>query len=190
MRKLLLLLTALCMTLSVNQYGTQHSFGSDELQDEATHWFIMMTAKPLSPGQLSAKYRMYNMLCFELRDIDCSGIPAPEVATFPRNPFRPGLAGYYDGSDTVYIREDLMGREREDVLAHEMSHYLDVMILDLKVPGPALEICKSEVRAWAVSDSYWTKYGRYDRVVGEDWVNWYSHCTPLKDLLYPDESGS
>jgi len=149
--------------------------------------YLERNAESPSPAVLAAKYRMYNMLCFELRDIDCGATPAPKVLTFKTNPFRPGLQGYYDGGDTIFIRNNLRGKHREEVLAHEMSHYLDAEILGMEIPGKALPICFSEKRAWAVSDAYWTKYNHPRKVVGSKWTKWYKHCTPFKDTLYPED---
>ena len=141
-----------------------------------------------------ARYRAWMDLCFEYRaEEDCTGIKVPKVKQFPRNPFRPGLAGYYDGSDTVYIRQGMKYDMREEVLAHEMSHYLDKVKGYTQIPGPALDVCFSEKRAWRVSDLFWIKQGYAaddKRIVGHKWVEWYGHCTPHKAELYPDVYGS
>ena len=157
-------------------------------------FYIELTASSvLTPDEAKAKYTAWNLLCFELRDVKCSGIKPPRVMTFDRNPLRPGLAGYYDGTDIIYIRNDLRGLDRLEVLAHEMSHYIDnefgllpempVYIDD--VPG-IIALCTSEKVAWAVSDAFNEANGRDIYVVGDDWVDWYAHCTPYKDILYPE----
>lgn len=175
------------LTFPVKTYG-ETTPPTDDLYAAFYQIFLIMQAEQPTPAQVRAKWIAWDMLCFELRDVDCSGVKAPEVRTFQQNPFRPGLMGYYQGGDTIYIRADLKGANREEVLAHEMSHYLDVILLDTPVPGPARDICFSEKRAWAVSDAYWTKYGHPNKVVGSNWADWYSHCTPLKGEMYPDES--
>ena len=135
------------------------------------------------------RYRVWDMLCFDLRDIDCSGIPVPKIAKFKPNPFNPGIAGYYQGGDTVFVRDNLKGAARDEVVAHEMSHYLDVMVLGTQVPGPAREICFSEKRAWAVSDAFWIRQGyskTHPKIIGSSWADWYRHCTPFKAEMYPN----
>lgn len=135
------------------------------------------------------KYEAWNLLCFELRDVDCTGIPVPNVE---RQEMAKNLAGYYDGSDTVFINEKLRGLQRLEVLAHEMSHYIDVQTMGLKVPVYNGDIegikglCFSEKRAWAVSDNFWKQYKNNRMQVGAKWVKWYDHCRPYADLLYPD----
>lgn len=139
------------------------------------------------------KYRVWDMLCFDLRDVDCTGIPVPTVLLFEPNPLRPGLAGYYNGDDVVYIRSNLRGDAREEVLAHEFSHYID-SVLGLLPPLPVFNgdkegifgLCMSEKRAWAVSDRYNYLNFHRSKIVGKSWTRWYSHCTPFKDRLYPE----
>lgn len=138
------------------------------------------------------KYRMFDKLCFDLRDVDCTGIKPPRIFLFKKNPMRPGLAGYYNGDDIVYIRADLVGDQREEVLAHEMSHYVDnelgllpeMPVFNGDTDG-IIGLCMSEKRAWAVSDNYWRSAFQPRKVVGSMWTNWYKHCTPHKDVLYP-----
>lgn len=129
------------------------------------------------------RFRVWSDLCMEYRKVSCAGMPVPQVEVFLPNPVRPGLMGFYDGSDTVYVKKDLRGYELEEVLAHEMSHYWDVQAKWTRVPGPAREVCFSEKRAWAVSDKVNAKYGR--DLIGSKWVQWYFHCTPYVDELYP-----
>jgi len=138
-----------------------------------------------------ARYRVWLDLCLDYRgDVDCSGMSVPKIKTFRPNPFNPGLAGYYKGGDVVYVRSNLMYVEREEVMAHEMSHYLDVQLGITNVPGYAKEICFSEKRAWRVSDLFWQRQGYAadsSKMVGSKWTKWYSHCTPFQSELYPDE---
>jgi len=180
-----LLLSAM-FTLATYGYTTKSIIIDDDaILAGFIQFYLEKRAEPLSPAEMRAKYIAWDLLCFELRDVDCTGVVLPKVQKFQPNPLRPGLAGYYNGSDTIFIRSTLTGEAREEVLAHEMSHYLDVTFGITNVPGYAEEICFSEKRAWAVSDAYWTKYLRPSKVVGESWANWYRHCTPLKDKLYP-----
>lgn len=142
----------------------------------------------MSDRTVRTKYIAWNMLCFDLRDVDCTGIPVPNLKLFRPLPQRPNLLGYYDGSDTIYVRNNLRGRALEEVLTHEMSHYADMFVIPgFEVPGYARSICFSEKRAWAVSDAYHVRYGYPRKVVGERWVNWYSHCRKYRDDLYPKD---
>jgi hypothetical protein len=138
------------------------------------------------------KYRMFDALCFDLREVDCTGMKPPRIFLFEKNPMRPGLAGYYDGTDIVYVRADLVGDQREEVLAHEMSHYVDQLLGILpEMPvyntdtAGIIGLCMSEKRAWSVSDEYWKRAHQPRKVVGSTWTRWYKHCTPHKDVLYP-----
>lgn len=168
---------------------------ADEFDDFL--WVTTFGAERIEPYELyqhqRLRYRMWMDLCSQYRDIDCAGIPVPKIAKFRPNPLRPGLAGYYDGWDTVYIRSNLRGVDREDTIAHEMSHYFDAYTGITPIPGPARPLCFSEKRAWAVSDAVWIKHGYSPtgkHVVGSKWVNWYLHCIPYKDELYPNETAS
>jgi hypothetical protein len=186
MRKLTILLATIAITLGINTHTTASSAQpAGSFLANAYQAVLQARAKTLDPRQLRVKYLAWNLVCFDLRDVDCTGVAVPKVLKFKPNPLRPGLMGYYDGSDTVYIRDNIRGPALEEVLAHEMSHYLDVRTLGIRVPGPAKEICFSEKRAWAVSDAYWLRYGRPSKVVGSKWANWYKHCTQFKDEMYP-----
>ena len=142
--------------------------------------------KPYPPKRMYDVYNAWNMVCFELRDVDCTGMKVPKVLTFEPKPRRKGLMGYYTGGDTIWVRENLRQKSMEEVLAHEMSHYID-MKLGLLNPvfNSDLSRCFSEKRAWAVSDAYNRVYGKYSRIVGSEWTRWYTHCTPYRDKLYP-----
>ena len=175
MRHLLVLIAALMATTAIAKPITW------VITDAA----VLENVKPIDAKKYRTVCEAWNMLCFDLRDVDCTGVPVPKVMTFSTNPARPGLAGYYKGGDVIYVRNNLGKNALEEVLAHEMSHYMDVIKFNLPVPGPALEICFSEKRAWAVSDNYNRMYGKKSRIVGETWVEWYTHCTPYRDVLYP-----
>lgn len=156
-------------------------------------WIMATREKSVDVSEVALysklRYNVWGDMCYDYRKVSCAGIAVPKIARFSKSPFRPNLQGFYDGSDTVYIRSDLRGAEREEVLAHEMSHYWDVMVLEFKVPGPAREICESEKYAWAVSDAFWVSQGYSptgSKMVGSDWTKWYKHCTPFHDELYPE----
>jgi len=187
-RALFLALLA-AITLQPTQHTTQNYI--DESFDFLWSTFLGK-AKPteLELYRLErARYRVWHDLCFEYRDISCLGMVPPKIESFNPNPLRPGLLGFYDGSDTIYVRSNLGGWDLEEVLAHEMSHYWDSEAGITEIPGPALDICFSEKRAWAVSDAFWLSKGYYEdsnKIVGAAWVNWYAHCTPHAHTLYPD----
>jgi hypothetical protein len=186
MKALTVLLAALVVTLTTG-YVAERSNERINFIAAAYQSWLEANAKPLSPAQLAIKYRMWNATCIDYRkDVQCIGVKAPNIMTFEVNPMRPGLQGYYDGTDTIYIREGLRSQRLEEVVAHEMSHYIDVQVMGLKVPGRAKPICWSEKRAWAVSDAYWIEQGRKSKVVGSDWADWYRHCTKFKQDMYPD----
>lgn len=181
--KILIVACLLFLSLvpSPKQFVTVNTDGIDE---PLTLW----VTGHLSDRTIRTKYLAWNMLCFDLRDIDCTGIPVPKVMTFRPSASRPGLSGFYDGSDTIYVRNNLRGRALEDVMVHEMSHYADMFVIPgFTVPGYARSICFSEKRAWAVSDAYNIRYGYPKLVVGETWVNWYAHCRKYRDDLYPKD---
>lgn len=196
MHKLKLTLAAILATLLLTGSTARPHVTIDETDDLIASWvqFVLEAAsRPAnSKSQLRAKYRAWNLLCFELRDQSCSGITPPNVRTFRQNPLRPGLAGYYDGTNIIYIRSDLYGKERLEVLAHEMSHFMDnelgllppMPVYNDDIPG-IISLCTSEARAWLVSDNFQILYGNPRLVVGSDWTNWYTHCTPYKGILYP-----
>ena len=187
MKRLLILGAALTLTLGINTAITdeEHNIISGVIQ-------LVLERQAEELKNHRVKYRMWDQLCFDLRDVDCSGIEVPKVYTFKKNPMRPGLAGYFSGGDIVYIREDLRGDAREEVLAHEFSHYVD-QELGLLPPLPVFAgdeegmfgLCYSEKRAWAVSDEYNFRNFYREKVVGKGWTRWYSHCTKFKDRLYP-----
>lgn len=194
MRRFLLVLAALAVTISPLSLASTATSDSewDQIAEFLQSILEMAATADLTDAQLRAKYRMWNMLCLELRDVDCTGMNPPQIMVFQPNPLRPGLQGYYDGTNIIYIRSNLMGKEREEVMGHEMSHYVDQM-LGLLPPMPVytddvegiIKLCQSEAVAWGVSDAFNSKYGYDERIVGESWTEWYTHCTPYKDVLYP-----
>lgn len=186
------ILALLASSLMLHTTSNQESDDQNmfDLFADLYQMYLIQNAERLTPAELKAKYISWDMFCFELReDADCTGVSAPNVMTFRPNPLRPGLAGYYPGGDTVYIRNNIRGSRREEVLTHEMSHYYDVERDMTNVPGYAKEICFSEKRAWSVSDNYWIKYGWSSRAVGTSWTEWYTYCTKYQSILYPDVYG-
>lgn len=140
---------------------------------------------------LRTKYRAWNMLCLEFRPHECGSIKPPLVVRARMND---RLNGYYNGGAAVYINRKLYGLDREKTLVHEMSHYLDTR-LGINPPIPVklsdkdgiFGLCLSEKRAWRVTDLYWLRMKRDERVVGHTWVAWYDHCRQFADKLYPDK---
>lgn len=182
--KLLLTLaavTVLCFGLQTTKYIAEST-----LYGVVRGEVFYILRGPLSKEQQKIRYESWIMLCLDLRDVSCEDVPPPKVRTFLPKPTRPGLSGFYQGGEAVFVRSNLTGHELREVLAHEMSHYLDMYVIPgFTVPGRALPICKSEARAWSVSDNYQIMYGDPTKVVGQTWVSWYAHCTPYWDILYP-----
>ncbi len=144
-------------------------------------------------GFYRMKYRAWNALCMDYRPESCEGIAVPkvEIKGMPGN-----LRGYYEGGNTVFVNRKLRGDEREATMFHEMSHYLDTKLgLNPKMPVLRIEtekvylLCVSEKRAWDATLE-WSKdrkvRGRSAERRGAWWVNWYNHCRPFADRLYPD----
>jgi hypothetical protein len=195
MKRLAVLLVALAVTLVTPMTVTSTTIELDDSRlASIMQVFLEQTSRRPSPAQRRAVNKAWVLLCFELRDVDCTGIIMPELRVFNPNPMRPGLMGYFKGGNLIYVRDNLYGGRREEVLAHEMSHYIDDQ-LGLLPPMPVYKsdtvgiigLCKSEAIAWGVSDAYnrTNLWGNPKFIVGEDWVNWYDHCTPHKDVLYP-----
>lgn len=196
MKRLLVLLTALAVTLVTPMTVTSYNVEIDESRLATIIQMILeANATPATKQADRAADRMWDKLCNKLREgIDCSTWERPTVMLFKPNPLRPGLMGYYDGTNIIYIRKNLYAGPREEVLAHEMSHYVD-QLLGLLPPMPVysddaegiIKLCQSEKIAWGVSDAYNLKevWGNRSRFVGETWVDWYEHCTPYRDVLYP-----
>lgn len=107
----------------------------------------------------------------EERDYTCAGVAMPKVKY---ESMRPGLYGYYDGGDTVYVNRDLARNDRLTTLIHEMIHFVHVQQEMIPIPGPAVEVCWSENEAWLLEGIY----------SGKDNTNWwisYTHCWPYYD---------
>ena len=187
MKRLLVLFAALSCTLTIDaMHGDDKTLISDFYQ-------LMLESRAEELKNPRLKYRMWDKLCNDFRpNASCQGIKPPRIFLFSPNPLRPGLAGYFDGGDVVYIRTTLYGDEREEVVAHEMSHYLDFelgLLPELPVfvgdREATFQLCLSEKVAWGVSDDYWRSAFNFRNVVGKKWTSWYKHCRPFKDRLYP-----
>ena len=186
-----LLLIAVAVATLTN--GLRNEDDVPVLDPAAAFYQMLLEARAEELKNPRLKYKMFDSLCFDLRDVDCTGITPPRIFLFEPNPLRPGLAGYYNGDDIVYIRSNLYGDQREEVLAHEMSHFVDNelgLLPEMPVffgdTDGIIGLCMSEKRAWAVSDQYWRRAFQPRKVVGKSWTRWYRHCTPHKDVLYPD----
>lgn len=178
--------------------GDVHMSAEDAHNDNPLAEFVqrillLQSERATDKSWQKARYDAWLMLCFELReDADCSGVPVPQVYLFKPNPIRPGLMGQYRGGEIVFMRNNLKGKQRLEVMAHEMSHYLDSLngiLPELPVhvndKDGVYRLCLSEKIAWGVSDAFNRKYGDRKEIVGKDWLNWYGHCRPFKDRLYP-----
>lgn len=142
-------------------------------------------------GTLAMKYRAWNTLCLDYTaDRQCGNIKPPKIK---RVSMRRGLRGYYDGGDTVYVNRNLRGDEREATVFHEMSHYLDTKLglnpdMPVRVSDTpnVYKLCYSEKRAWDATDAWWSDRRRRNKAANGRWVQWYNHCRPFADKLYPE----
>ena len=143
----------------------------------------------------TSRYSAWNQLCMEYTpDRSCEGIKPPKVK---RVKMEDGLRGYYDGGDTVYLNRKLWGMQKEATTIHEMSHYLDTQLgLNPDMPvrrsdkKKVLGLCRSERRAWDLTDQYWRNKQRPGRAVDGRWVRWYQHCREFAHILYPEKYSS
>ena len=120
------------------------------------------------------KYISWINAC-EYARYSCIDVDLPKVQY---KKMRRGLLGYYDGTDTIYIRAGLSGDERREVLMHEMVHYLQKQVGGLRVPGPAKEICTAEEEAFTTVDEWLKDSGLDNLIVGPNWWRPYAHCHP------------
>ena len=111
---------------------------------------------------------MYNE--HEKVDDACDDIDPPKIKYEVMDE---GLYGYYDGEGTIYLNAKLKYHSnrgaRAAVMLHEMVHYLDKKYLGVKIPGPAIDICMSEDRAFIIEGEYIHK--EYNQ-----WWRNYPHC--------------
>lgn len=119
-----------------------------------------------------AKYKAWFQAC-DYSPYSCIGIKVPKVVT---QWMRYQLLGYYDGSDTVFINRRLRGQRLNEVLMHEMIHYLQVQVGGLSVPGYAEPICRAEEEAFFLVDMWLADHSYSDLMRGPDWWRPYNHC--------------
>lgn len=198
MHRLAVLVAALSATLLLgnNAFLSASVSKGTEVLGSVYQVYAEASAPEATDAQKRANYRMWARLCTEYRrEVDCSDMAMPRVELFRPNPWRPGLQGYYRGGDVVYVRSDLYAGRFEEVLVHEQSHYMDMELgLFGAIPAPysdhesIFKLCDSERRAWAITDTYNGKelWGSRKHI-GERWVNWYKHCKPHRDRLYPPQ---
>ncbi len=142
----------------------------------------LMQAEPESLGfvylqqeeNYRAKYKAWFQAC-DYTDYSCIGVKVPKVVS---EYMRYSLLGYYDGGGTVYVNRRLRGQELNEVLMHEMVHYLQKQVGGLRVPGYAEPICHAENEAFAVVDLWLKDHGYEDLMRGPRWWVPYRHCYP------------
>lgn len=120
----------------------------------------------------AAKYKAWFQTC-DYTPYSCIGVKVPKVVT---EWMRYGLLGYYNGTDTVYINRRLRGQQLNEVLMHEMVHYLQVQRGGLDVPGYSVDICRAEEEAFSITDQWLIDHGYADLIRGEEWWQPYRHC--------------
>jgi hypothetical protein len=142
----------------------------------------VMAATILDYNKGKDKYSSWIAAC-EYTPYSCIDVDLPKVTY---KALREGLYGYYDGSDTIYIRQGLMGMTRKEVLMHEMVHYLQVQKGGLEIPGYAEPICRAENEAFTVVDEWLIDKGYRHMVVGPTWWRPYKHCYPWYNPKWED----
>ncbi len=157
MRKAITCLAVILLLLGCSAPDKSEILGSITLQIEENY---------------AAKYKAWFQAC-DYTDYSCIGIKVPKVVS---EHMRYGLLGYYDGGDTVYVNRTLKGQRLNEVLMHEMIHYLQVQAGGLIVPGPAKEICEAENEAFTQVDKWLVDHGYADLVAGPLWWRPYGHC--------------
>lgn len=135
-------------------------------------------------GREFDKYQAFLNAC-QYTPYSCIKVPVPEVK-YVR--MQPGLLGYYDGGDTVYIKRGMRGIRRKAVLMHESVHYLQTQVGGLRVPGYAKEICRAEEEAFAAVDNWLIDTKRDSYKVGSKWWVPYKHCRQWYDPKWPKYS--
>ena len=124
---------------------------------------------------------MCRLLVAEENSYECHRIMPPLVEY---EKMRKGLYGYYDGSDTIYIREGLNPSDTLATLFHEMIHYLHVQASIIPIPGPAEQVCWSENEAWYFE-------GIYSNKDNSGWWRSYPHCWEFYgDTQYARDMGN
>lgn len=149
--------------------------------DTAVAERIANEAPPLTVYEVAyvskMKYEMWMEACFYSQYV-CANVNVPNVK-FEK--MRKGLLGYYNGTDTIYIRYGLTGVRLKEVLMHEMIHYIQKQVGGLIVPGPAEQICHAENEAFGLVDQWLIDNRILWLVVGKNWWKPYTHCWKYYD---------
>ena len=130
----------------------------------------------LLAGCPAKKDTPWDVACRMLRDVySCEGIPEPNIKYFDDEPGAP--YGYYEGGDTIFINRIRQGWEWQETVFHETVHYLQHMVGNLELPGPARDVCAAEEEAFRVTDIYLELVlERPEDKVGDDWWAPYWYC--------------
>ncbi len=120
----------------------------------------------------AAKYKAWFQAC-DYTPYSCIGVKVPKVVA---KYMRRGMLGQYDGSDTVFVNRTLRGQRLNEVLMHEMIHYLQKQVGGLVVPGLAKDICAAEEEAFTTVDRWLLDHGYKDLMIGPRWWEPYSWC--------------
>lgn len=127
--------------------------------------FALMATAPPHDSQAAFDYAC------ELLDYDCSNLSPPEIQWAPIYSSY-GALGMYDGSDAIIMDIEVMRfADRvmlQSVLAHEITHYIDVKLGHVAFPFTKESVCKSEFNAWRVGNAYVVANGRPD-LASFDW---------------------
>ena len=105
-------------------------------------------------------------LLIDYADYHCARLMPPYVIY---EDMRDGLYGYYDGSDTIYVSNELTRVETFETLIHETIHYVHVQLQLIEVPGYSEPICWSENEAWMLTGIYYNENN-------DNWWRAYPHC--------------
>ena len=130
----------------------------------------------------AAKYKAWFQAC-DYTPYSCIGVKVPHVVT---EWMRYGLLGYYDGTDIVYVNRRLKGQRLNEVLMHEMIHYLQVQRGGLEVPGYAEPICNAEEEAFFLVDMWLADHSYSDLMRGPEWWRPYYHCYAFYNPAYEE----
>lgn len=136
---------------------------------------------PVANASANAEYDRYlawGYAC-ELTPESCVGLLVPEVEYVTNEP---GLRGYYEGGDTVFIGDRLRpGADLMSTLIHEMIHYIHVKTGKAEHPFEPESLCWSENEAFSLVDSWLVEQGFPDLVRGPNWWVPYWYCHPYYD---------
>jgi hypothetical protein len=155
---------------------------------------IAMVIAACISGPVPKETRAWIEMCdvvSENTEYSCGGVTPPKVVY---ENMRPGLYGYYDGSDTVYVNSALGDHDTLATIIHEMIHYLHVQNKQIPIPGPAKLICWSENEAWTLEglwsgtdNSYWwVAYPHCWRYYDPQFQNYHPIFIAIYDSYYPE----